>query len=360
MNISVILPYANPHVLDWVLQLKNIGISLNIGCVKSTQDFRPGYFQEYDDISDIKYFYKSKGCRRDFERNLNKSDILISLGIFDKELVLLRRFCKSNVRLLILSEPFNPINSKRELFLRKAWSLLLRQLYHNINFYCIGGSDVKKYYYDDLLFRKSVYYNFGYFPQVRFTDPIYKMKGETLIIGYLGQLIYRKGVDKLLILIDQLKNRPNLDFEFLIAGDGSMKKKIIDEIRGDNRFKYIGLISERTNVESFLEGIDILLVPSHFDGWGAVVNEGVAKCCAIVSNYNVYAYRFISGLLGEKSENQCDVVEVTIELINNVDKLNDLKEKMYSIHKCIDPISVAQEFAKSLNLNYKSKVFTIL
>src|SRR5690606_23283572 len=139
-------------------------------------------------------------------------------------------------------------------------------------------------------YRKSRYYNFGFFPDFTFSPPNVRKKDDYLTIGFVGQLIPRKGVDRLLELMHFL-SKSNYPHKLIIAGDGMERPRVQDEIvkLGNPNIRYVGLISEKRMLASFLEDLDILFIPSYFDGWGAVVNEGIAKSCAIVSSDKVFA-----------------------------------------------------------------------
>lgn len=345
MNVSVILPYPNPHVLDWLLKIPNL--SLNIGCIKSTQDFRSGYFMEYDDLKGIKYFFKSDQAKTSFQNELSNSDVLITLGLFNKYTLTLKKHCKKNIKLIVLSEPFNPINSKGRFLQRRIWSKLLNFVYTQIDFFCIGGEDVKDYYYR-LGFQNSKFYNFGYFPDLEFKSVHYKIEGDIVIIGFMGQFIFRKGFDRLILLIEKLSSL-NLKYKILIAGDGEMKAELLEKMKKlkNPGIEYIGLLSNRGSVEDFLEKIDVLFVPSYFDGWGAVINEAIAKSCALVATKNVYAFRnlFSAELLDETDE---DLILRVESYIKNISLLNTMKEESERKQKLISSSFIANEVGNVL------------
>ncbi|RQP13543.1 MAG: glycosyltransferase [Parapedobacter sp.] len=292
-TVSFLLPYANPHVLDWVMKL-NDSVLLNIGCVNPTLQYRPGYFSEYDEIEGIYYFYKGKESKKRFFQRLKEGNVLVSLGIFEKELLKVRRYCHKNVRLIVLSEPFNPINSERRNILRRIWGSIIRLLYNRVDFFCIGGEDVKKYF-QRLGFKKSRFYQFGYFPDLKFASIAAKSEeNQETIISFVGQLIARKGFDRLLKLIDYL-TLSSYQYKLFIAGDGPNKEQLIQKIQhiSDPNIQYLGLIDNKKGVRELLKKTDIVFVPSYFDGWGAIVNEAISQSCAVISSDQVYASKLL-------------------------------------------------------------------
>jgi glycosyltransferase involved in cell wall biosynthesis len=100
---------------------------------------------------------------------------------------------------------------------------------------------------------------------------------------YVGQFIPRKGLD---ILLKALGNLRKLDWELTLVGSGPMEEKcrrMIFEHGLSERVRFLGPLK---NLAARLEicRSDLLLLPSRYDGWGAVVNEalmaGVPAICS--------------------------------------------------------------------------------
>lgn len=62
--------------------------------------------------------------------------------------------------------------------------------------------------------------------------------------------------------------------EFAIIGDGPQQKKLMDLINGHEFINYLGTI-QNSEVRSLINKYDLLVLPSSYDGWGAVVNEAL-------------------------------------------------------------------------------------
>lgn len=100
---------------------------------------------------------------------------------------------------------------------------------------------------------------------------------------FLGQCIPRKGID---ILLDALANLTHLPWRLTIIGDGPFKASF------ENHARHIGLndrvrflpAMDNAKALSTLCHADMLVLPSRFDGWGAVINEalmcGVPVVCS--------------------------------------------------------------------------------
>ena len=223
---------------------------------------------------------------------MSNTDIYVTLGIFEATFLKSIFKLKSNVKVFVLSEPFNPISSKKKVFLRNLIGFYFRSLINDINFLCIGGTDVRDYYVS-IGFKNYNYYNFGYFPNSSEFDKV--LTTDKVRFIFVGQLIERKGIDLLLQALSFLdKNfKPDL-WSFKIIGDGILKSKLQNEIARINNksINYFGVIDDPLEIENLYSNSDVLFIPSTFDGWGAVVNEALSKNLAILSSGMVYGSRF--------------------------------------------------------------------
>lgn len=93
-------------------------------------------------------------------------------------------------------------------------------------------------------------------------------------IVYVGSLISRKNVK---LIIQSLKQIQIDSFHLTIIGDGPLKKELMkfsDKIGIDQEITFKGFMS-MNEIKKELTDYDILVLPSYYDGWGAVVNEGL-------------------------------------------------------------------------------------
>ncbi len=98
---------------------------------------------------------------------------------------------------------------------------------------------------------------------------------------FIGQLIKRKGVD---ILLKALSGLKEMKWFLDIIGDGKERRNIEDLCESLNLSKYVKFYGVKKNMETieFLKTVDLLILPSRFDGWGAVVNEALTNGVPIV------------------------------------------------------------------------------
>ncbi len=105
---------------------------------------------------------------------------------------------------------------------------------------------------------------------------VYKEKDSRVILGSAGRLSHEKG-HHLLIEAVALLNDSGLPFTLLIAGDGPELGHLAEKCREsgiDNRVVFTGFI---TNIKSFMETIDIFVLPSLWEGFGYVTIEAMAS-----------------------------------------------------------------------------------
>jgi len=100
---------------------------------------------------------------------------------------------------------------------------------------------------------------------------------------FIGQLIKRKGMD---ILLQALSGLNKLNWFLDIIGDGKERENMENLSKILNISKRTIFHGTKNNMETIelLKTADLLILPSRYDGWGAVVNEalmcGVPVVCS--------------------------------------------------------------------------------
>lgn len=114
---------------------------------------------------------------------------------------------------------------------------------------------------------------------------VYQRQGSEVIIGNAGRLVYQKGQDMLLEAAAMLDAR-GVNFKLLIAGDGKLRQELEQQaihLNIAHRVFFLGFVD---NIKSFMESIDIFVLPSRWEGFGYVLAEAMASRKPIVA-FNV-------------------------------------------------------------------------
>lgn len=102
-------------------------------------------------------------------------------------------------------------------------------------------------------------------------------------VGYIGRLIPLKGVF-LAVEAISLLNKQGVLCELAIAGDGPDRKALIKRITQLGLNNQIHLLGAISNVASFYDSIDLLIVPSIREPLGLVALEAQARGCPVVAS----------------------------------------------------------------------------
>lgn len=186
---------------------------------------------------------------------------------------------KTDAKILILSEAFEFFGIKGLLRLLRAklqttlWGqdidgvLAMGQL--GVRFYHMAG------------FPKSKIYEFSYviesesLPNLDNPNHLNLQENTKFQILYVGKLIPRKRVDLLLKAISKLSRK---DIHLTIVGEGRQANSLINLSHRLKISDQVTFLPRMTNEETLqlMSQSDLLVLPSRWDGWGAVVTEALS------------------------------------------------------------------------------------
>lgn len=151
---------------------------------------------------------------------------------------------------------------------------------------CASGytaSDYKKFG----LFKNRTY-KWGYFPETKEysdTESLMKSKKDSTIL-WCGRFVGFKHIENAIELAKNLCES-GYDFSLEIIGDGDNKEeleKLIKQYGIAEKVKFLGAMSTE-KVREYMEQAGIYIMTSdRGEGWGAVVNEAMNSCCAVVAS----------------------------------------------------------------------------
>lgn len=102
----------------------------------------------------------------------------------------------------------------------------------------------------------------------------YNLDKKNTIIGFVGNLEYIKGADRLIAIFQKIE-KLNKDVEFIVVGDGTLKNKLFNELCSCKKIKFTGKINQQ-EVAEHMNCMDYLIVPSRNEGQGNVILEAYA------------------------------------------------------------------------------------
>jgi glycosyltransferase involved in cell wall biosynthesis len=126
---------------------------------------------------------------------------------------------------------------------------------------------------------------FGYFTDTPRGSSDFHHYSAPFTLIFIGQCIRRKGVDILIRSLHRLQKHP---WRLLILGDGRNKtyfEKMAQSRGLDKRITWCGA-TEHSEAMNILANADLLVLPSRWDGWGAVVNESLMRGVPVVCSNN--------------------------------------------------------------------------
>lgn len=127
------------------------------------------------------------------------------------------------------------------------------------------------------------YFNLPYFSDLeRFEPRITRMEATERVLLFSGSLIERKGVDLLARAFVRLA-REALNVRLKIAGEGSLRDQVARALAPvRERVEFVGF-KDWGALPELYASVDVLCVPSRYDGWGLVVPEGLASGLPVIA-----------------------------------------------------------------------------
>lgn len=199
---------------------------------------------------------------------------------------------KKRQRVLVYSEPYNWLGFKGKL--RWVLSIIKRIKYgKRIDAILVTGNRgmtnfVRAGYSSQKIFQ------FGYFvdipkkmDQIEFNNP-FDNRPSLLFVGSIDK---NKNI---LDLVDVSKRLANSFSRFDIIGRGHLEVELKKKIAGTENIHYLGVLPNN-QVNQLMSLRDILILPSLYDGWGAVVNEALQNGMRVIVSENCGSEILVDG-----------------------------------------------------------------
>jgi glycosyltransferase involved in cell wall biosynthesis len=159
-----------------------------------------------------------------------------------------------------------------------------RRYRSDVDFVLAIGSHGRKWYRRCGYHRRSIF-PWAYFversPNAPESHPGASLSQDALTFAFVGRCDHRKGCDLLLEALGRLRRSP---WQLLVVGDGPSRsdhEQAANKLRIADRVRFLG-VRQNAEVRSILAASDVLVLSSRWDGWGAVVNEGLMAGSRVV------------------------------------------------------------------------------
>lgn len=191
------------------------------------------------------------------------------------------------------------------------------------------GDDAVKYYQS--ISSEWKVFHFAYCTQINNENYSLSESGSYANFAFLGSLEWWKAPhDILKALHFDLINQSNFNYHMYFIGGGRLLCKLKKYIE-KKTLKNIFFLGYKPNSEatSILEKKDILILPSVYDGWGAVVNEALGKGLYIICSDKCGAKELLSNpLCGQvfKAGNYRELANIILYCTQNIERIRKNKE----------------------------------
>jgi glycosyltransferase involved in cell wall biosynthesis len=177
-------------------------------------------------------------------------------------------------------------------------------------------------------------------------------KKNKIILGNIGRLVKQKNQLFLLEVAKTLKEK-GVNFELRIGGEGKLRKVLENKITDYHLEKEVYLDGFVNKPESFLDKIDIFLLPSLWEGFGYVLAEAMLlKKPVIAFNISSNPELVIDNKNGylTKKNSISEFTERIIDLIDNPEKQKEMGEFGFNkIVKGYDATLIRKQFEDYLS-----------
>lgn len=299
VTVLCVAPFNSPHILPTYDRLAEIdGLNVTRACwgPLPPQRLSAGW-SELPEHSEYLQPWRKFGDKLHFTQRLLWDEIVILPGFFHYSALPLQHYIRrvfSQGLTLLWSEPFlaHPRTSHSPA-LMSVRRLLLRGV-NSTRYHFLAMGEGADRDYAKLGITKWCAWEFCFSVQMPDRPASHRRADENLPVQilYCGVLEHRKGPD---LLVRALSDPSLRDERWIlkVLGSGSMAEKLGRQVRDaglSERVRFYGTLGINDTRRILFDG-DILVLPSRFDGWGAVVNEAMSAGLSVVASSHVGAAR---------------------------------------------------------------------
>ena len=158
---------------------------------------------------------------------------------------------------------------------------------------------------------------------------------DAIQLLYIGKFDKGKNVINLVNAVKNLNKQGSNNFSLtLVGGSGNDEKRVLNAIKNQSCFNYVGKVHDLTELIRYFERSDIFTMPSKAETFGLVYMEALLQGLPILYTKNEGIDGFYEDLIGEKVENtSVREIENKIQLLlSNYNHYNFSIEKFSNNH----------------------------
>lgn len=198
-------------------------------------------------------------------------------------------------------------------------------------------------------------FKWGYFPEARYysdIDALLRSKSRGSIL-WAGRFVDFKAPEKAIWLAERVRDM-GIEFELNMIGDGPLRGRIEKMILKKGLSDRVHLLGSKTpeDVRAYMEASSLFLFTStKGEGWGAVLNEAMNSCCAVLVSHAPGSSPFlvedgVNGVL-YKNDSLKDMTVKAARLLADPDLCAEYgKKACESIMDKWNPSSAAERFVR--------------
>lgn len=104
------------------------------------------------------------------------------------------------------------------------------------------------------------------------TREFYSIPDKDIVFLFVGRLVEYKGISDLIAVFNRICH---MNVKLLLVGDGPMRQQVEESVQLNNQIRYAGRVSGNDLIKIY-HAVDVMVLPSHTEPWGLVVNEAMA------------------------------------------------------------------------------------
>lgn len=202
----------------------------------------------------------------------NSYNVFSGIDAFPMVFKAFKQAVKMNRHISVLAEPYNWMGVNGKLRVLK-YKLLFSKYHKHINhLFTTGNHGIRCFKLAGMPNDKI--HQWGYFTEFDsdLAESTFSENMQPTVI-FVGKIDERKNILPLVSILNELQD---LYGEANIIGTGPLESKLMEHIANNDKIHYLGS-KPNDEVKLYIGQSDLLILPSLFDGWGAVVNEALSQ-----------------------------------------------------------------------------------